>query len=201
MNRSLFALWALVASIAMLLVFGTAKAGEDCPCQCGHTFTWERGPIRREIARVANNQKEEEEEFERRIHRYAWAVSDAADRYWQGSGLTRRQLVALLLTKGKHESHWDENVCENFTENAPGAPAFGCWQSENKEGPPESVEKAAFRAAKDLVSSFRYCRTRTKRPIRGAISLYATGQTCDWEGADERVGSFNAIHWRLGRGE
>ena len=41
---------------------------------------------------------------------------------------------------------------------------------------------AAYEAARALSRGRNYCKS-----IQGAISLYATGRTCRWEGAEKRA--------------
>lgn len=193
-NSSFLPVVALVLNAVLLVV---AVADASSPPSKTHPFDWHRGPIREELARVANHRLEEPEVFERRIHRYAWAVSDGArEHYRLKDGFLEVELRALLVTTGNKESHWDKQVCEDFTRGAPGAPAVGCWQTELTERA-KTVEEFASVAAYDLTRAGRYCVARGFPRVSGAISLYATGEVCNWKGAPERVRMYEAVLYRL----
>lgn len=124
------------------------------------------------------------------MHRYAWAIYDAISATHRDAEWNRRTLTALHIAVGKHESHFDELVCEDF--DKPPGEAVGCWQS-HEEDRSGSVEGAALRAARHLIKAGRYC----DWSLHGAVALYATGKSCVWSGAESRLESFRAIYQRL----
>ena len=157
-------------------------------------FSFQRGPIRRELARIAAPAEgEREQEFrEQRLHRYAWAIADAAEAHPGPAG--RRAMVAALLAVGEHESHFAEGVCETFDGSRP---AVGCWQWERsrKEPAPRNVEEAARLAARDLARHWR-----RETGFGCAVTRYATGRAaCDpaWSGTHKRVKSYTRILGRI----
>ena len=98
---------------------------------------------------------------------------------------------ALLLAKGKHESRFDVDVCRGETTGDSGK-AFGCWQSWEKDRS-GGIEGQARRADRHLWRCGNYCAARGFDRVEGAISLYATGTTCEWSGAPARVATYRRV--------
>lgn len=102
---------------------------------------------------------------------------------------------AALISLGSHESHFSRTVCSG-EQLGDGGRAFGCWQSHHPDRS-GGVSGQARRAIAQLKRAGNYCRDESQDYWRGAFSLYATGKTCDWAGAKERVLMMRRIGWRL----
>jgi hypothetical protein len=127
-------------------------------------------------------------------------------RLWPASA---KALALLLVTQAQHETHLSAEVHHNRCRLSRGEcdsrrvlqegevvfvqQSFGLWQLKNfSDIPPEDwdaitsgvpgTRQAAWHAARRLSSAYRACGTLT-----GAISRYAVGSGCSWEGASERV--------------
>lgn len=103
--------------------------------------------------------------------------------------------AALLLTVGRHESGFAAAVGSGERTGDDGK-AWGYWQSwdPGARGP---VERQARHAIEHLRRAGAYCATRGHNRVRGALSLYATGHSCDWDGAADRVVTYRAVRGRL----
>ncbi len=113
---------------------------------------------------------------------------------WSGSA---RRLAFLLLTQAYFETrlaaHIHEGKCRVNLGECDGGKATSLWQLHH--GPQLAKEKwerlngtalmpttlAAYEAARALSRGRNHCRS-----LSGAISLYATGRTCDWAPAKKR---------------
>jgi hypothetical protein len=170
---------------------------------------------------------EEPQDRKERLALIAEAISDAVDvatcakaplglqpseekqppceRLWSGDP---RQLGFLLLAQAYFETrlarHVHEGNCRAQSGECDSGRAISLWQLQF--GPHlareewqtlgaatlEATRRAAVHAARSLGRGFNYCRS-----LRGAISLYATGQTCSWRPATKReafVRHLMAIH-------
>lgn len=144
-------------------------------------------------------------ERERRLSTVAVAIDQVVARYtcgdttepcrpaWPG---TRPQLAAMLVTQGFFESgfaqHLHEGVCGPH--ECDGGRAHGLWQvhaggpvpfeawQEMSGTSARSTWTSAFYAASLLSKSMKACGT-----LAGAVSMYATGKTCEWAGAAPRI--------------
>ena len=132
-----------------------------------------------------SDQDEDPEKRLARLERIADAIDSAAE--------TRRER-ALLLAVGKHESHFARDVCEGDRTGDKGR-AWGCWQSWSEDR--GEVRAQALEAAEHLRKAGNYCAARGHDRDRGAVSLYATGRSCDWKGAAPRLRTYRQIVWRL----
>jgi hypothetical protein len=121
--------------------------------------------------------------------------SSACIPLWSGSP---RRLAFLLLTQAYFETrlaaHIHEGRCRVSAGECDGGRATSLWQLHY--GPQLSKEHwqklsgtdlsattlAAYEAARALSRGYNHCRS-----LAGAISLYATGRTCQWAPAKKRV--------------
>ncbi len=119
----------------------------------------------------------------------------ACARLWQGSP---RRLAFLLLTQAYFETrlaaHIHDGRCRVSAGECDGGRATSLWQLHH--GPQLSKERwtqlsgtslqattlAAYEAARALSRGHNHCRS-----VVGAVSLYATGSTCNWAPAKKRV--------------
>lgn len=136
-----------------------------------------------------------------RVELVARAIDEAVRTTpWPGS---KREQAAVLAVKAVRESgglarHIHASKCRLEIGECDRGRAVSLWQLHvSKQLPPEQWERlkgddleattrAAKAAARALLSARRAC-----GDLRGAISLYATGSTCDWSGADARVQDVN----------
>lgn len=103
--------------------------------------------------------------------------------------------AALLLTVGRYESGFARSVGKGDRTGDDGK-AWGYWQSWDSDarGP---VEVQAEYAIEHLRKAGNYCSARGHDWVSGAVSLYATGSTCEWDGASERVETWKSIVRRM----
>jgi len=124
-----------------------------------------------------------------------WAGSDLCTPVWFGE---RVDLAMLLVTLG----WWESRFARYVHAGAPGAGgALTPWQLEHGEHLPWQrwralpglkvvpTTEAAWEASRAISLGMGHCGT-----VRGAISLYATGQSCSWSGADRRLRTY--VHLR-----
>jgi hypothetical protein len=102
-----------------------------------------------------------------RLRKIALAIDGAAE---------AREVRAMLLAVGKHESHFARSVCGGSKTGDDGK-AFGCWQSWELDRSGGIVGQAK-RAADHLRKAGNYCVARGHHRVAGSLSLYATGRTC-----------------------
>lgn len=125
---------------------------------------------------------------------YAEAAVD-----WPGD---RRELIGLLISIGWFESRFALHVHQGDCRpnECDRGKAVGPWQVWMK-GPRRqaatgtdlsATRAAALEAARVLTRARRACGSGL-----GSVSLYATGATCHWDGAEERVRFAEAILSRL----
>ena len=119
---------------------------------------------------------------------------DDCQRLWQGDP---RELAFLLLSQAYFETrlalHVHAGRCRAEQGECDSGKAISLWQLQAGYHLPEdewrtlsgtdldSTRQAALEAARALGRGRRYCGS-----IRGAISLYATGRSCNWEPAQGR---------------
>lgn len=102
-----------------------------------------------------------------------------------------RRVRALVIAVGRYESGgWRDDVCSGSKMGDKGR-AYGCWQSwhPDRSGGYEGQTK---RAARHLRWALSECGT-----LEGAVSLYATGNRCEWSGASERAEYARKVESRL----
>jgi hypothetical protein len=106
---------------------------------------------------------------------------------------------AWLLMTGDRESHWagyiyrDESRCrDGIGGRCDGGKAWSFWQlhGTDRRG---GVTVAARVAIKTFRLKANYCRARGFDYWVGGTSLYATGKTCSWPEATERVRQAQSI--------
>lgn len=142
-----------------------------------------------------------------------WAALDFCKRIWPGSQL---ELVAAVLTVGKHESLLDARIqagkCKvwgpgNAECDAVKLPDGTTWfraqsvfQLHGRFQEPVvglewfAVRNAAKQAVRVLAASKKSCRT-----WEGMFAAYAGTRSCGWHGAAGRVKTFRQIEAALGR--
>lgn len=98
----------------------------------------------------------------------------------------------LLLAVGWSESTWSVNVCKGI-KKGDGGKAWGCWQSWDPAVRGQSMKTQAEIAIKHLKQCENYCRGRNADPVIGAVSLYATGHSCNWAGARKRKATYDRM--------
>lgn len=74
--------------------------------------------------------------------------------------------------------------------------AFGAWQL-HRMTRTESYTEQAIEAVRRLKMAANSCRARGSDYWLGGISRYATGASCDWAEAKERLASMRSIRGRL----
>lgn len=97
---------------------------------------------------------------------------------------------ALLIAVGRRESNWARATCSGELLGDHGR-AYGCWQSWHPDRT-GGIPEQARRAARHLRFGLARCGTP-----RGALSLYATGNRCEWAGVDNRLAYFHRVLARL----
>lgn len=148
------------------------------------------------LARFSPHVSDAREDPIQREARLAEIVAEAdsvvkfhADR-WRGDS---RMLLALVLAKGWHETRYASGAPLECV--GPGdcdrGKAWHYWQTHT---PPErrlDGQLGLFVAVQDatvaLIRGANYCGGEGRARLEGAVSLYATGKTCSWSGAKERV--------------
>ena len=120
-------------------------------------------------------------------------VNDVSDAIL--SSTSDKSLQALLIAQGWHESRFKHSVCTG-EKLGDGGRAYGCWQSWDKDHS-GGLRGQAWRAAEHLRRAGNYCVARGFDRIEGAISLYATGRTCQWSQAKERAATYRRVLRRL----
>lgn len=141
----------------------------------------------------------------------AWWPSDQGDRL-------AAMLVTLAWYESKfmlriHESRCNSDECDSFTMAGGqiGHRARSLWQvhfnpyvvsKQDWEGlrgsSLEATTKAATAAARVLVAGRAGCaRGRSKGWEYGAVSAYATGSSCKWSGASDRVKTYRGVLKRM----
>lgn len=117
---------------------------------------------------------------------------------------TNRDERALLITKAWHESRFasyvqfDHDRCRlGEGGRCDGGKAFGVLQLHGTKRD-LTLSEQMTRALRQLRFGIRRCKMwGASDPVRGAIALYATGNSCDWAGSDERVATWRKIRGRL----
>jgi hypothetical protein len=179
---------AAVTVIAALLFTGRANASEQ-----SRTFE-----VLQSFARHHTDQDEPEAERTARLQETADAI-DTATR----SSSER----ALLLSLGWHESRWASYVhndaprCrEGLKGHCDRGLAWSPWQlhATDRTG---GVAEAARVALTRIRQAANHCGGTGEERTRRALSLYATGNTCEWSGAAERVVTWRRMVARLGGGQ
>lgn len=99
---------------------------------------------------------------------------------------------AWLLGVGRLESDWSEAVCRGDRHGDKGR-AHGCWQSwdPDRSG---GIAGDAARAVRRLRLARGECRAHG---LSGMVSNYATGRTCQWDGAGPYVEAIRSAATRL----
>lgn len=143
-------------------------------------------PALRGMVRSVDDQREPEDAQRARIDATGRAIDHAA---------STPHGRALLLAVGWHESRFSHLVCQGHETGDDGA-AWGCWQSWDRDRS-GGIEGQAIRARVHLRKAGNWCAARGHERLKGAISLYATGKTCEWPGADERAATYWAMRRRL----
>ncbi len=128
-------------------------------------------------------------------------LSDMADAI--DSATKSREERALLIMKAWHESRFaryvqlDEPRCRDGVDGrCDHGESLGPWQQKGTARN-ISLEEQASRALKLLRDHMARCKSRGAEPVAGAIALYATGHSCSWSGAGERVATWRRIVGRL----
>jgi hypothetical protein len=113
---------------------------------------------------------------------------------------------AFLVTKAWHESRLaayvqrDDDRCRlGVGGRCDGGKAFGPIQLQGTERN-LTLEEQMTRGVKLFRFGKQRCKARgEKDPVRGAIALFATGNSCEWEGgqADERLQTYKRLVVRL----
>jgi hypothetical protein len=177
-------LLAAVGVVAILFFANRADAAEP-----SRTLT-----VLQSFAPHHTDQDESAETRAERLAEIAAAIDAAvSETNYPGS---KRELQALLLAVGKHESHFSRDVCSGKRLGDKGR-AFGCWQSHDKDRS-GGVAADAQRAALALARAARHCGGTATERVRGALSLYARGNSCSWSGAGERIDTVRAVSRQLG---
>ena len=91
----------------------------------------------------------------------------------------------LIVALGYHESAFSFKV-GNGKKTGDGGLAFGYWQSWDKDRS-GGVRGQVVRVESHLRRAGNYCKKRGFDRHIGAISLYATGKSCNWKEARRRV--------------
>ena len=115
-----------------------------------------------------------------------------------------RELAFLLVSQAYHETrlakHVHEGRCRTHIGECDSGRAIGLWQLQAGPHLPkdewktlagtdfDATRRSAFEAARALGRGLNYCRS-----TRGAIALYATGRTCNWQHADARYASYRNL--------
>lgn len=123
------------------------------------------------------------------------ATTKACTRIWRGSP---KELAFLLLTQAYFETHLAQHVhegkCRVHLGECDGGKATSLWQLQAGGHLPKSrweklsgtslaaTTHAAYEAGKALSRGRNYCGN-----VQGAVALYATGRTCRWKPAEQRV--------------
>jgi hypothetical protein len=124
-------------------------------------------------------------------------------KFWPGR---QQDLRALLITIGYFETAYAQHVHEGHCRphECDGGRARGLWQVQRHGLVPSaawerivgaddySTQISAYLAAKVLGSDLSKCGT-----IEGAVSMYATGNSCSWDGAKARVDFSNKVSFKL----
>jgi hypothetical protein len=103
---------------------------------------------------------------------------------------------ALLLSVAWYESNYRSHIqlCEMKGDEGK---ASGLWQTWALECP-ITIDQQATEAIRHLRSTMAFCRRENiERTIKGGVSLYATGKTCYWPGAQKRLVLWRKIMGRL----
>lgn len=102
---------------------------------------------------------------------------------------TLREERLMLAAVAWHESEYKSDVA-HCQKTGDGGKAVGVWQSWNLKCP-VTVDQQAKEAIRHLRRARNYCGGDTQKArVMGAVSLYATGKTCRWEGAEARWRTF-----------
>lgn len=133
---------------------------------------------------------------------------ERCQRVWPGS---QKALAMLLISQGKHESHFAQHIHENncrveigecdakHTDEGIVPQSLSPWQIKLFNDIPkkhwvkiqegiEGTQWAAWYAARRLSSAYRAC-----GHIEGAISRYALGRSCEWETAKKRKSTWEKL--------
>lgn len=144
---------------------------------------------------------EEPEEREARLGRIAAAIEDAStDPNWPG---TRLELAAALVTKAWWESGLALRVHRAGPRKDKSGFSISLWSlhswrlvphSEWKTlGGLEGTEQSAKVAARVLSFARERCGATRRNWAFATFSLYATGRTCSWKGARDRVWTYRRV--------
>ncbi|MCH2111083.1 MAG: hypothetical protein MK135_17325 [Polyangiaceae bacterium] len=125
-------------------------------------------------------------------------------RIWRGS---RRELSFLLLGQAFMETrlakHVHEGKCRAALGECDSGKAISLWQLQYGGHLPkerwaqlagtglDATRRAALEAATALSRGYNYCHS-----VTGAVSLYATGQHCNWKPAQKRVKFYKELQSR-----
>lgn len=110
------------------------------------------------------------------------------------SATTDRFERLMLASVAWHESRYANDVarCERLGDKGKAAGAWQTWAIQC----PMTIQEQANEALRHLRSARRYCKGGSQYlQAVGAVSLYATGKTCTWNGAERRWATMR----RLGR--
>lgn len=133
-------------------------------------------------------------------------------RKWHG---TRKELAFMLVAQGDKESNFARNVHEGRCFKRQCDPYYviergialvrhrsaSPWQLQpnkifttemweaSQHATPEATVIAARQAARKLIGGYAECKS-----LEGAISHYATGNSCQWKEAGKRVAYFYYLH-------
>lgn len=177
----MFLLWALLASGAIgWALIDVAEASEPVNPLASlipHEIDREEHPIARR-ARLDEVTNE------------VLLVTEYHKNRWKGDP---RMLAAIVLAIGQFETRYAslapvECVGPGDCDNGK---AWHYWQTHTPHERRTDGQLGLFVAAQDAVTAVirgaNYCGGEGEKRLLGAISLYATGKSCDWSGARERL--------------
>lgn len=140
------------------------------------------------------DQAEEPEARRRRLRAIAVAIDAATE---------DRDLRAWLIMTAARESGLAHFVTEDGPKCKDGqggrcdsGRAFGAWQL-HRMTRAESYAEQATEAVRRFKMAANSCQARGHDYWLGGISRYATGATCEWAEANERLASMRAVRGRL----
>lgn len=190
--RAVLVLCAAVAVSVAFALAGLAHAQEPPEAPPPESPTLR---VLRSTPRHVSDLDEDDDERDARLREIAEAIDAATP---------RPQERALLLAKGVHESWWASYIHHDLPKcrdghggKCDGGKSWSFWQLQNTDR-----TGGVHGAARIAISRLRYYATlcggeTLEERVERAFAHFATGNSCEWSGAAERVQTWKSILARM----
>lgn len=193
-QRPPVALWALLASVLLLVMFARAAKAEEGDLECeGATHC-----VLMSLPRWHEDMDEPYTERWERLKEIAGGIDAATQNRTERAFLVMTAYEESRLAKFVH---LDLPKCREGKGGwCDRGRSFSVWQLKRMTRD-ETVAESAAVSLRRFKRAANYCAARGHDRLEGGIAMYATGNFCRWNDARRRVEKLWNMHWMLGRYE